>query len=62
MNSFIKRMEIYPERRNDGRIVKRIEFRFPVYFRGSEVSGLGWDETDMSENGMLLPSVLTEHK
>lgn len=54
MNSFIERVEIYPERRSDGRIVKRIEFRFPVYFKGSEISGLCWDETDMSENVMVL--------
>ncbi len=54
MNSFIERVEIYPERRSDGRIVKRIEFRFPVYFNGSEITGLGWDETDMSENVMGL--------
>ena len=54
MNSFIERVEIYPERRSDGRIVKRIEFRFPVYFNGSKITGLGWDETDMSENVMVL--------
>ena len=52
MNSFIERVEIYPERQSDGRIVKRIEFRFPVYFKGSEITGLGWDETDMSETVM----------
>ena len=54
MNSFIERVEIYPERRSDGRIVKRIEFRFPVYFNGSKITGLGWDKTDMSENVMVL--------
>ena len=54
MNSFIERVEIYPERQSDGRIVKRIEFRFPVYFNGSEISGLCWDETDMSETVVLL--------
>lgn len=54
MNSFIERVEIYPERQSDGRIIKRIEFRFPVYFKGSKITGLGWDETDMSENVMGL--------
>ena len=54
MNSFIERVEIYPERRSDGRIVKRIEFRFPVYFNGSKITRLGWDETDMSETVMVL--------
>ena len=54
MNSFIERVEIYPERQSDGRIIKRIEFRFPVYFNGSKITGLGWNETDMSENVMGL--------
>lgn len=61
MNSFIERVEIYPERQSDGRIVKRIEFRFPVYFKGSEISGLCWDETDMSETVCAL-SKLQEGK
>lgn len=54
MNSFIERVEIYPERQSDGRIIKRIEFRFPVYFNGSKITGLGWDEMDMSETVCLL--------
>lgn len=57
MNSFIERVEIYPERQSDGRIVKRIEFRFPVYFNGSKITGLGWDETDMSETVCVLPKL-----
>lgn len=61
MNSFIERVEIYPERQSDGRIIKRIEFRFPVYFKGSEISGLCWDETDMSETVCVL-SKLQEGK
>lgn len=61
MNSFIERVEIYPERRSDGRIVKRIEFRFPVYFNSSKITGLGWDKTDMSETVCVL-SKLQEGK
>ena len=61
MNSFIERVEIYPERQSDGRIIKRIEFRFPVYFNGSKIAGLGWDETDMSETVCVL-SKLQEGK
>lgn len=55
MNSFIEREEIYPERQSDGHIVKRIEFRFPVYFKGSEISGLRRDETDMSKTVIRFP-------
>ena len=54
MNSFIERVEIFPERQSDGRIIKRIEFRFPVYIQGAERTALSWDKTDMSETIMLL--------
>ena len=54
MNSFIERVEIFPERQSDGRIIKRIEFRVPVYIQGAERTALSWDKTDMSETVMLL--------
>ena len=54
MNSFIERVEIFPERQSDGRIIKRIEFRFPVYIQGAERTALSCDKTDMSETVMLL--------
>lgn len=40
MNSLIERVEIYPERRENGRILKHVEFRFPVFLDGRHVSGL----------------------
>ena len=50
----LERVEISPERQSDGHIVKRIEFRFSVYFKGSEITGLGWEKTDTSEG---IPSI-----
>lgn len=54
MNSLIERVEIFPERQSDGRIIKRIEVRFPVYIHGAERTALSWDKTDMSETVVLL--------
>ena len=34
MHCFIKRVEVYPEKQPDGRILKSIEFNFPVWFGG----------------------------
>lgn len=34
--SFIKSIEIYPEPLENGQILKSIQFRFPVYYQGSE--------------------------
>lgn len=35
--SFISKIEIYPETLKNGHIIKSIEFNFPVYYKGSEV-------------------------
>ncbi len=36
-NSFIKRIDIHPQPLENGQILKSIQFRFPVYYQGSEV-------------------------
>ncbi len=33
---FIEQIELYPEKTDDGRIVKQINFNFPVYYNGKE--------------------------
>src|SRR5699024_11532797 len=58
MKSFIKRVEIYPEQQRDGRILKRIDFRIPVFFNDQEVDMLDWDGKSMHETVMLLSNPL----
>lgn len=36
MRTFIKAIELYPERDDRGRIIKQISFKFPVYYNGCE--------------------------
>lgn len=54
MNSFIERVEIYPEKQPDGRILRHIDFRFPVYYNGQEVDMLDWDNSLTAETVVLL--------
>lgn len=54
MNSFIERVEIFPERLKNGRILKHIEFRFPVFLNGGHVSGIDWDDNETVETVMLF--------
>ena len=44
MNSFIEKVEVYPERQPDGRILKSIQFRFPVYFHEDKIDMFFPDE------------------
>lgn len=59
MNSFIERIEIFPERQENGRILKHIEFRFPVFYEGQTLTGLDWDSNESVETVMVLskPSI-----
>ena len=36
MMTFIKSIELYPEKKDNGRIISKIELRFPVYYDGQE--------------------------
>lgn len=35
--SFVKKIEIYPEKREDGQILKSIQFRFPIHYHGVDI-------------------------
>lgn len=44
----------YESELSDGRFLKRIRFRFPVYFKGNEVQEISWDEDTTVETVMLF--------
>lgn len=50
LNSFIERVDIFPEALPSGRILRRIKFRFPVFFDGQEVQEIGWDNDSTVES------------
>lgn len=54
IKSFIEKIEIYPEELEDGRILKNIKFRFPVFFNGSEVNEISWDKETTVETVVML--------
>ena len=43
LNSFVDRIEIYEDEQPDGRFLKSISFKFPVFYDGQEIRGLSWD-------------------
>ena len=54
LNSFIERVDIFPEALPSGRILRRIKFRFPVFFDGQEVQEIGWDNDSTVESIVTL--------
>ena len=54
MSRFIESVEIYPERQQNGQILKHIEFAFPVYYKGNEMTGMSWDSEGTVETVVLM--------
>ena len=54
MQSFVEKVEIYPERQPNSRIIKSIYFNFPVYYGEKEVDMLNWDNEKSAEAVCLL--------
>ncbi len=42
------------EAQEDGRILRSLKFRFPVFFNGKEIYELDWDKVSTVETVVLL--------
>ncbi len=40
LRNLIESIELYPEKQDNGRIIKRVEFKFPVFYEGAEKGGI----------------------
>ena len=54
LNSFVEQVDIYEQEQPDGRFLKHIKFRFPVYFGDREIQELCWDNESTVEAVVLL--------
>lgn len=54
MQAFIERIEIFPEKQENGRILKRIKFKFPVWYNGNLCNDFSWDKESHVECVVLM--------
>lgn len=57
--NFIDEIELYSERQSDGRIVKQINFNFPVYYNGNEGNAIRLPDENTVETVCLLTLINT---
>ena len=57
LNSFVEQVDIYEQEQPDGRFLKHIKFRFPVYFGDKETQELCWDNESTVETVCCLHRV-----
>ena len=54
LNSFVEQVDIYEQEQPDGRFLKHIKFRFPVYFGDREIQELCWNNESTVETVVLM--------
>ena len=54
LQSFVERVDVFPEEQPGGRFLKRIKFRFLVFFEGAEVENMRWDNEATVESVVTL--------
>ena len=53
-NCFVDRVDIFEQEQPDGRFLKHIKFRFPVFYDGKGIEELSWDEKTTVESVVLM--------
>ena len=54
MGTFVESIELYPERLENGKFLKHIHFRFPVYYNGTVIDDISWKNESTVETVVLL--------
>ena len=54
---FMEQVDIYEQEQPDGRFLKHIKFRFPVYFGDRETQELCWDNESTDETVCCLQKI-----
>ena len=54
MGTFVESIELYPERLENGKFLKHIHFRSPVYYNGTVIDDISWENGSTVETVDLL--------
>ena len=54
LKSFLSDVFIYEEEQKDGRILRGLRFKFPIYLNGRDVLGVDWDNESTDETVVML--------
>ena len=60
MKSFLEEVNIYEAEQEDGRILRSLKFRFPVFFNDQELFELDWDNENTVETVVLMVNTKEE--
>lgn len=49
LSSFVERVDIYEDELPNGRFLRHIKFKFPVFYNGQEIDEMSWDKESTVE-------------
>ena len=62
MGTFVESIELYPERLENGKFLKHIHFRFPVYYNGTVIDDISWENGSTVETVVLLSKGMVDNR
>lgn len=62
LSSFIDEVLIYKDKQENGQLLKRIHFRFPVFYNGQDIDTIGWDKEGTVEVIIMMQYCGNEKK
>ena len=62
MGTFVESIELYPERLENGKFLKHIHFRFPVYYNGTVIDDISWENESTVETVVLLSKGMVDSR
>ena len=62
MGTFVESIELYPERLENGKFLKHIHFRFPVYYNGTVIDDISWKNESTVETVVLLSKGMVDSR
>ena len=54
MKGFLEEVNVYEAEQEDGKILRSLKFRFPVFFNEQELYELDWDNESTVESVLLM--------
>lgn len=52
--SFVSEVHLYEEQQEDGQFLKKLRFKFPVFYHGQDTDEIAWDKNGVGETVCLL--------
>ena len=58
--SFVNEVQLYEKQQDSGQILRKLRFKFPVFYDGQDIDEIGWDKNGDVETCVLVSKLKTD--